>query len=209
MTHPTEGIPYDPYRGRAMAPPPAAGLPRGARSLATLFAVLGGLGFVAAVGIWTSAFMPAFTGAHRPDEGLFMVGSIVLLVTIFVFYAQCFAGMYWVYKAWAWLPPEQRYTRHWRSWITPAQAALFLLIPYFQYYWMFVINCGLCDAFDRMRVMYPTREAPSKGLAIAASVCQVAVPMPVGSILWIVFMSNMDRVTHEMSATGSRMPYAG
>lgn len=211
MTHPSQAAPYDPYRGRAMTPPPSAGLPRLPRSLATLFAVLGSLGFVATVGLWMAAFVPPMTSRFgRPDAGLLMVGSVVLAVAIFVFYAQCFAGVYWVYKAWDWLPPEQRYTKHWRSWITPAQAALFLLVPYFQYYWMFVISCGLCDAFDRMRLLHPTptREAAPKGLAIAAGVCQLLVPVPVGAILWCVFMSKMDRITHEMSAASARVPYA-
>jgi hypothetical protein len=194
-----------------MAPPPSAGLPRLARSLAIFFTVLSSLGLIATVGLFTAAFAPMMTSRFgRPDEGLFMVGWVVLAVAIFLFYAQCFAGLYWVYKAWDWLPPEQRYTKHWRSWITPAQAALFLLIPYFHCYWMFVISLGLCDAFDRMRLVHPTptRKAAPKGLAIAAGICQILVPMPVGAILWCVFMSKMDRITHEMSAAGARMPYA-
>ncbi len=211
MTHPAPSPPYaphDPYRARARAPLSKAGIPRSARSLAILFTALATLGFFVGVGFWGAAFASATHGTARPEEGLLTIGGALLCVSVLLCYGQVFAGLYWVYKAWDWLPPEQRYTRHWRSWIPPAQAALFLLIPYFQYYWMFLISCGLCDALDRMRVMYPTGETSSKGLAIAAGVCQLVVPFPIGAILWTIFMSKCERMMQEMSDASARMPYA-
>ncbi|HVH42703.1 MAG TPA: hypothetical protein VM925_10180 [Labilithrix sp.] len=188
--------PNDPYRGRN-AGAAFTGLSSGTRWVYLALVVASVAGFCATVGLWTAAFIGAEHA--RPDQSLLTAGIIVLLVTVAFLYAHIFVGLYWVYTAWQWLPPEQRYSRHWRSWITPGHAALLLLVPYFHYYWMFVVNCGLCDALDRMRVTYPTSEAAPKNLAITAGVCQIVVPLPVGAIMWLVFMSKIERMTREMS----------
>jgi hypothetical protein len=159
-------------------------------------AALGCLGFCAAVGLWIAA---AFIGHQNPDPTLMKAGVTAFVVTIFVVYVHVFVGVYWLYCAWEWLPPDQRYNNHWRGWISPAQAALLLLVPYFHYYWMFIVNCGLCDAIDRMRVQHPTREPAPKNLAIAACVCQILLPVPAGAIMWFIFMSKIERLTREMS----------
>ena len=75
-----------------------------------------------------------------------------------------------------------------------------LLIPYFQYYWMFVINLGLCDALERLRVRYPTRDAAPKNLALVACIMQMIIPLPVGMILWVLFMNKVEGMSREMSA---------
>lgn len=163
----------------------------------TAVAVLSITGFVGAVALWTGAIL---SNPERPDTRLFDAGGIVLLVTILCVYVQAFVGMAWIHSAWSWLPWDQRYSRHWRSWISPGQAALMLLIPYFQYYWMFVINLGLCDALERLRVRYPTRGAAPKNLALVACIMQMIVPLPVGTILWLLFMSKVEGMSREMSA---------
>jgi hypothetical protein len=192
--------PFDPYRGQA----PGAGFAPIGSATRWVFAVivaLIGLGFGVATTSWTLAIIQSeHAPDHRPDDSLMGIGVIGLVVVVFLLYAQIAAGLVWVYKAWSWLPWDQRYTRHWRGWITPSQAALMLLLPYFHYYWMFVANCGLCDALDRLRVSYPTREPAPKTLAIIACICQMIIPVPVGSILWLVFMGKVERMTREMSA---------
>ena len=190
-----------PYRaqvpGLAFAP-----LGSATRWVFTVIVSLMGLGFGVLVTAWTIAIIRSeHTPNHQPDDTLMGIGVVGLVAIVFLLYGQVAAGLVWLYKAWSWLPWDQRYTRHWRSWITPSQAALMLLIPYFHYYWMFVANCGLCDALDRMRVSYPTREAAPKNLAIMACICQLFIPVPVGSILWLVFMAKVERMTREMSAT--------
>jgi len=193
--------PFDPYRGQARA----AGFAPIGSATRWVFAViisLMGLGFGVAVIGWTLAIIASeHTPNHEPDAGLLGVGMIGLFVVVFLLYAQIAAGLTWVYKAWSWLPWDQRYSRNWRGWISPSQAALLLLVPYFHYYWMFVANCGLCDALDRLRVSFPTRHAAPKNLAIAACVCQLVIPFPVGSILWFVFMAKVEQMTREMSET--------
>jgi hypothetical protein len=193
--------PETPYR----APLPAVPFAPLASTTRWIFAAIisvMGLAFVAAIASFTAAMIASDRSPnHQPDDSLMTVGVLAFVVVIFFLYAQIAAGLTWVYKAWSWLPPEQRYTRHWKSWISPSQAALMLLIPYFHYYWMFVANCGLCDAMDRLRVTYPTRNAAPKNLAIIACVCQLIVPFPIGSIFWLVFMSKIDRMTREMSGS--------
>lgn len=192
----------DPYRAQA----PGAGVmcpPIGSATrwvFATVFSLMG-FGFGVAVVAWTLALIRSQeTYNHLPDETLLIAGMVGVGGLVFLLYAQIAAGLVWLYRAWSWLPWDQRYTRHWRSWLTPSQVALMMLIPYFHYYWMFVANCGLCDALDRLRVSYPTREAAPKNLAIAACVCQLLIPFPVGGILWLVFMGKVERMTREMSA---------
>jgi hypothetical protein len=192
--------PYDPYRATA----PAAGFAPLGGAIRWVFAVivaLMGLGFgVAVVGLTLAVLSSERSPRHQPDDTLMILGMAGMGFVILLLYAQIAAGLVWVHKAWSWLPMEQRYTRHWKSWIAPSQASLMLLIPYFHYYWMFVVNCGLCDALDRLRVSHPTRRAAPKGLAIAACICQLVVPFPVGSILWLLFMSRIEQMTREMSA---------
>ena len=206
MNHVPGPPPNDPYRGRT-GQVTFGGLGPGARWAYVGLVALTCLGFFGAVGLLTAAAIGADGGA--PDDTLLGAGMITFVITMLLFYALIFVGLYWLYKAWDWLPNEQRYTKNWRGWISPAQASLFLLIPYFHYYWMFVVNCGLCDALDRMRVTYPTREAAPKTLAIAACICQLVVPLPVGAIMWLVFMSKIERMTREMaSASLPQMPHA-
>jgi len=158
-----------------------------------------GLCFGVAVITWTVGIIIA--EGSNPNGALMSTGIIAFMVMMFLIYGQIAAGLVWLYKAWSWLPWDQRYTKHWRSWLTPSQVALMMLLPYFHYYWMFVANCGLCDALDRLRVSYPTRHAAPKQLAIAACICQLVIPFPVGSVLWLVFMNRVEAMTREMSAT--------
>jgi hypothetical protein len=192
--------PYDPYRAQ---PPAPAFSPIGSTTRWIYVAIVSvmGLGFGIAVFAWTLALIRSeHTPDHRPDDTMIGIGFVGFMVLILLLYAQIATGLVWIYKAWGWLPWDQRYTRHWKSWITPGGAALMMLIPYFHYYWMFVVNVGLCDALDRLRVSYPTRDPAPKNLAIAACVCQLLIPFPVGSILWLVFMGKVERMTREMSA---------
>lgn len=190
------GGPSVPYR----APTGVVGihaLPATTRWIYLVLVVLTCLGLAGTFGAWTAAAL------SDHDEILLLAGAVVLVVTILLFFGLVLVGLYWLYRAWSWLPADQRYTPHWRGSIPPAQAALFLLIPYFHYYWMFVVSCGLCDALDRMRVTYPTSQPAPKGVAVAACICQLLMPLPVGGIMWFVFMTTIERLTREMSAASS------
>lgn len=201
---PMSPAPYDPYRAQA----PGAGFSPIGKNTRWIYGAIVGVMMVmfgTSLVAWTLAVIAADrtgpSGQAEPDSTLLTIGFVAFMAIIFLLYGQVAAGLVWLYKAWSWLPWDQRYTRHWRSWLTPSQVALMLLIPYFHYYWMFVANIGLCDALDRLRVSYPTSKPAPKNLAIAACVCQLVIPFPVGSILWFVFMTRIERMTHEMSAT--------
>jgi hypothetical protein len=191
---------FDPYRAQR---PAASFSPMRATTRWVFLAIISLMGIAMSVTCitWTVAIITADSRPNRqPDDGLMGIGVLAFLALMFLLYGQIAAGLVWLYKAWSWLPWDQRYTSHWRGWLTPSQVALMLLIPYFHYYWMFVANLGLCEALDRLRVSYPTREAAPKNLAIAACVCQLVIPFPVGSILWLIFMGKVEAMTREMSA---------
>lgn len=154
-------------------------------------AIFGGAGLITAA---------IHTATRRgPNQELFFSGMGVVVLGVLLMYVQVAIGLFWVYRTWSWLPPDQRWTSRWSGVISPQAAALFLLIPYFHYYWMFVINGGVCDAMDRLRVHYRTSEGAPKGLAIAACVTQLFIPIPVAGILWILYARRIQRMTEEMS----------
>jgi len=188
------------YRVDPRANPTFAPIGTGLRVGYLIMAVLSTLGLfgTAALMVWVFLSDP-----DHPDFHLLQRTFGVFYLTIFLVYGMAFIGMAWIWKAWSWLPQDQRYSRHWKGWITPEMAALFLLIPYFQYYWMFVIDAALCDAFDRLRVRYPTSDNAPKTLGILAGVFQLIIPLPVGAILWIIFMAKIERMTREMSAAAT------
>jgi hypothetical protein len=191
--------PFDPYRAGAAAGG-FAPLRSGPSTLLSVVVSLALLCFFGSVGLFTAAII---VDVNHPNDTLGLAGSGMLVTCILLLYAQIGTGVWWVHRAWSWLPSDQRYTRHWKSWITPGTAVGFLFIPYFHYYWMFVINCGICDALDRLRVSYPTKRAAPKQLAIAAGICQMLIPLPVGSILWVLFARRVEAMTQEMAASSA------
>lgn len=181
-----------------------AGVPLkpGLRIAFMIVVILSTLSFFAAVGLWTGAAIMASGGNDNPTSdamagaGAGSIGLAVLLV-----YVQIGLGVAWMHRAWSWLPPEERWSRHWRSWITPGTASLFLLVPYFHYYWMFVINTALCDALDRVRARFPIRAAAPRGVVLAAEICQFIIPLPVAAILWLVYITRVERMMAELAAS--------
>lgn len=213
--------PYSPYQvpvdahgqapGGALYRAPAPGvsfqpLGSGLRTAFAIVVALAMLSFVASIGLMTGAMI---VDPDHPPEGLIFGFVGALLFAILLLYAQIFIGLFWIYKVWSWLPEDQRWSKHWKGRIDPAMAAGMMLIPYFHYYWMFVIDCGICDAMDRLRVQFPTTRMAPKQLAIAACICQLIIPLPVGSILWLVFMSRIEEMTRDMSAAAARFGAPG
>ncbi len=162
--------------------------------------------FVSSIGCMSGAII---MNPDRPNESLMIAFGVTLVLAIFLLYAQIFIGLFWIYRVWSWLPDDQRWSKHWKGRIDPAMAAGMMLIPYFHYYWMFVIDCGICDAMDRMRVQYPTTRVAPKQLAIAACICQLIIPLPVGSILWLMFMGRIEEMTRDMSRAAAQFGQPG
>lgn len=191
------------------APGPAAALRpiRSGLRLAYLVASVVGTALILSTIVSWTVMLATADERHGPPMSVLVVaiGSYAALAMTLALVGLI--GVAWVYRAWSWLPVEQRYARNWRSWITPAQAALFLLVPFFQYYWMFVVNLGLCDALDRLRVMYPTRQAAPKQLALVGSILQI-VFWPAALVFFYLFMRKVEQMTAEMSDVASARPVA-
>jgi hypothetical protein len=123
-------------------------------------------------------------------------------MTALLYLMSVAVGLYWTYRAWAWLPPDQRRAELWRGHISPAVAALLLLVPYFHYYWMFVVSLGLCDALDRLATP-PNEQAAPRRTAVAACVCQLLMPLPAGAFMWLVFMERVERLANAIRPAAS------
>jgi hypothetical protein len=201
MNGPAAPIYRAPVPGQGFAP-----LGSGLRTAFMIVIALAMLAFVSSIGSMTGAII---MNPDHPNEALMITFVACLVLAILLLYAQIFIGLFWIYKVWSWLPEDQRWTKNWKGRIDPAMAAGMMLIPYFHYYWMFVIDCGICDAMDRLAVQYPTTRIAPKQLAIAAGICQIIVPLPVGSILWFMFMSRIEAMTREMSAASMQFGQPG
>jgi hypothetical protein len=137
----------------------------------------------------------------RATDTQAMASMIPLLGVVFILVALV-AAMVWLYKAWASVPDQMRYTDAGR-WITPGQAVGYNFIPFYNLYWVFVSNLGLCEAINRTLVAQGKQPKAPKGLAIAACVSQL-VPycnLLVGPILWAVYMFMVDGARREMLNT--------
>jgi hypothetical protein len=130
------------------------------------------------------------------------VGSVVVGLGVLCWPMALVAGMVWLYQAWASVPDQMRYSDA-GKWITPGQAVGYLFIPFFNLYWVFIANLGLCEAINRTLVAQGKPPRAPKGLAIATCVTQV-IPycnFLVAPILWTVYMFMMDTARKEMLAT--------
>jgi hypothetical protein len=193
------------YRAPVVAPA-FAPIKGGLRVAFTIVVSLATFLFIACIGLFTAAII---VNPDHPNEPLLISGGITFGVMILLLYTQIGLGLFWIYRVWDWLPPDQRWSRYWKGWISPSMAAGMMLVPYFHYYWMFVIDCGICDAFDRMRVAYPTTQASPKTLAICACIAQLIVPMPVGAIMWLMLMRRIETMSTEMSNNATAIAQTG
>ncbi len=125
------------------------------------------------------------------------LAGIAAVVGYLAFMARQIFGVCWLYSAWAALPEDLRYVG--RRYHTPGAAVGYLFIPFYNLYWMFVVNGDLCSAINRAAAYYGTKRAPH-GLAVAACVLSI-VPycnLLIAPILWTVFMFIMDRAKRDL-----------
>jgi len=111
------------------------------------------------------------------------------------------ASLVWLYQAWSTVPQEMRYSDG-GKWVTPGRAIGFLFIPFYNLYWVFVANVGLCEAVNRTLLARGGQPRAPRGLAIAACVAHL-VPycnLLVAPILWAIYMFQVDGARREMLA---------
>ncbi len=155
------------------------------------------LGGVAAIVLGT-----VMNASERDIAAAFGLAFLGLFYLLLIAYGV--ANLVWIYKFWAWIPPEHRYTSMWKKYISPGMAVGLMLVPYFNLYWMFVVYLGLADIMERLRVQYPCSKGPAKTLAILT----IVVPMvffPAGPFLQYMFAKHLEEMAAEMQA---RMPSA-
>jgi hypothetical protein len=162
---------------------------------------------IVSFGSLTSSFGLMGVAVAQHDESFaraFLIGAGGVMLLFYVaLFAQGLVSAIWLYRMWSWFPPEQRHTKLWKTYISPARAVLFLFIPYFNFYWMFVIYFGLGDIFDRMRVQYPTREPYHKNLALVS----LLVPMvffPLGPLFHYALDGHVEGLAREMESRMNR-----
>jgi hypothetical protein len=153
-------------------------------------------------GFWLFAMtgyaLIGFAAASNPGDD---PGALVALPAVgFLFLVLAPIGsMIWLYKAWASIPPDMRYTDSGKA-VTPGAAIGYLFIPFFNLYWVFIANVGLCEAVNRTLVSRGGQPRAPKGLAIAACISHL-VPycnFLVAPILWTIYMVMMDGARRDM-----------
>jgi hypothetical protein len=97
----------------------------------------------------------------------------------------------WQYKAWSGVLPEFRRTE--TRWVTPGAAAGFLFVPYFHYYWMFVVGQGIIDAANAQAEYFGSPLRVNRRDATIACIIQLLFPLLSG-IAWY-------RVTQAVAAS--------
>jgi hypothetical protein len=186
------------YRQNVFVPHGASAGPLPAPALRK-WKLAAGIGQIVTLLIGTVMFVAGMAigddgGGAVAAGGMAFFGLFYLLLL-----AYGIVNMVWIYKFWSWIPPEQRYTSMWKKYISPGTAVGFMFIPYFNIYWMFVINLGLADIMERLRVQYPSSKGPAKTLAILA----IVVPMvffPAGPFLQYMFAKHLEEMAAEMQA---------
>lgn len=167
-------------------------------------------------GVYLAAiFRPLLEPRMRPEMQDFRIVMVLAIAYMTSLVLHAVLAAVWTYRAWSWLPPELRYRQSGASYqpISPAKAAGFLLVPYFNLYWVFVIAGVMTTALERMRSAFPSSRplVPHK-LATIAPICTIVftvflqIPI-VAAFPWILFMRSFEAVTRDFAS--ERFPRIG
>ncbi|MDB4995508.1 MAG: hypothetical protein JWM74_2940 [Myxococcaceae bacterium] len=169
--------------------------------------VLSVLGIIGGI---TMIAMSSEADDYDTRETISMLGGMLVFGSLLFMNVKLVLSLVWLHGAWSWIPFEQRYTGRGKP-VTPTNAALMLIIPYYNLYWMFVVNVGLCDALERMRLQYRTVSAAPRGTAIGAAVCQLIpfVNLFIAPFVWFFYMLGVDKVRAELIAQIDSAPMPG
>jgi hypothetical protein len=204
--------PLNPYRAPGAGPTSPVGAAPPGSAMKWLF-LAGNAGY------WLFAFTGVFLmaqladGAHPPsggspadhpaiDAAAQMATGLPALGVLLLLAGWIGAGV-WLYKAWGSVPEAMRFTDAGR-WITPGQAVGYMFIPFYNFYWVFVANLGLCEAVNRTLLAHGAQPRAPRGLAVAACVVHL-IPycnLLVGPILWTTYFFMVDSARREMLQQG-------
>lgn len=155
-------------------------------------AVIGG-GYVVAIALMIMAVMAFIGGAAAAENqgqdsgaaqvavasgmGMFMLALACMIVPVVAFFVL-------IYKAWAAIDDGQART-------TPLAAVLLLLIPFFNWYWIFQAIWGWAQDYNKYNARHNVGgEAMSEGLFIAYAICCL-VFLPGALVLMFVVVAKM------------------
>jgi hypothetical protein len=117
-----------------------------------------------------------------------------MFLSMFMLIGAAIAQAVWIYRIWNWLPMDQRRgAAGWTGYISPGAACGFNFIPYFNIYWLFVLNLGLADAMTRTAGSVNVASPINRDSALWAAVLRM-VFWPVGIFLQHSLMKNTDNL---------------
>jgi hypothetical protein len=153
--------------------------------------VFSGIGFMA-------AGAPDYESGDPGDDDLAGLGGGLMAFGFTMWFVRIIFGLIWLYSSWNSIPPEMRFTKS-RT-MTPGAAVGFLFIPFFNLYWLFVANVGLCDALDYgLTTVGSYRRAP-RVAAIIAGIFQLVpyLNLLISPFTWLLFMFLADGARNEL-----------
>jgi hypothetical protein len=199
--------PYNPYVVPAMpltaASLDATGHRPHARTMFLVAAVACALFYLGGLVLVFGGFV---ADASHPDPVLIVAGYATMLLGVLLLYVKLGIALYWLHGAWKWVPMEQRAGRDGKRY-TPGDVFM-LLVPYYNYYWQFPINLGLCDAMERVRYIARTPTTAKRDTAMWAAICEI-IPFAnffVAPFFWASYMRSVDVMHEEIATALSRGP---
>jgi hypothetical protein len=109
-------------------------------------------------------------------------------------------GMFWLLRSWQFIEPGQRSTDDGTA-ITPRQAAVRMVVPIYNLYWIFVATAGLCQAINRQLPNHAWNRAPARAamlLSVAFALTWWILPLSPALPLGFAFMVVCDRAKQHL-----------
>jgi hypothetical protein len=189
------GNPYAPPQAYASVIGPGGALPGGRMKVLYLVGWAGVFVFAGLGGVLSGVV----SGAGGGDDASAIVAIVAFSLAGLSAIGAMVGHFIWLYQAWSTVPPEMRYTNG-GTWVSPGKAVGYLFIPFFNLYWLFIANVGLCSAINRTLQSRGQNPSAPGGLATAACVTQL-IPYCgalVAPILLCIYMFQADTARRQM-----------
>ncbi len=126
------------------------------------------------------------------------IAAIAMILAMLLVMFHQIGALFWQYRAWAGILPEFRRTQSGKM-IAPGEAAGFLIIPYFNLYWMFVISGGIADAANLQAEAYGSPLRVNRSNGTIACIMQLVFPFLAG-IFWFRLTREVEACTADARA---------
>ena len=142
--------------------------------------------------------------------------QLVQLATQLTYFAALYAAAVWLRRTWTALPPEERKVGE--GPVTPNWALNALIIPIYNYYWMFVMNLALCENYESLapRRLGTTQERSRRGVVLTAGCLQIVGTVGAlgartplrglayasfgAAVFWFMYMRHVDGLREQLEA---------